>query len=409
MCRICHFIFPKCHCLYFLVLSFLFVNVCFAEDSASPMREYPLSIGDPLDSRNVVRAAVALNKLGYDLYTSGISPLLPEWADPWIEPVWSFLWTFNLTMWPHDFGHWARANQAGGNFVIESYAFPFPLARMVVPDGTSKAQETLMSGGGFEINTLMRKYTEDRYYQTGYSDAEDIVHSFIQSMMFPLYTNVIAPTNANDPDSWGETSRGDPTQYTQLVFENYTGRPAVTADNKVDPDLVSLYREIFWMNILTIAIDPWMYKAAKAFTLDMKQRPQMRSPWLYTSDNFAWAYTSRFNTGVLGYEVYLTQHLKLNERYFSVYLRTGRPFKNNGIGVRVPDLVRVNRFSLDTTLDAWDQGVYGMGGMMGVSPSYRVNRHLRLSLDLHWKSDGYVIGLPVDQGLGWLANGTVYW
>ncbi|MDH5464154.1 MAG: hypothetical protein OEW60_00920 [Thiovulaceae bacterium] len=400
MCKFNRIVFPKVP-LVFLAIVFLVLP---SLSRAEPTREYPFSYGDPLDSRNVVRTSIALNKLGHDFYREGISPLLPESLEPWVAGAWSFFWTFNLTMWPHDYGHWARANQAGGDFIIDSYAFPLPEARMVVPAGTTLWQETLMSGGGFEINTMMRKHTEDRYFQTGFRDAEDMVHSFIQSMMFPIYSVLIAPINTSDPSSW----YGDPIQYTQLVFENYSGRPSVV-NNVADPGMVSLYKEMFWVNLLVTALDPWMYFAAEAFSLDLKDLPQLDTRWLYSSNDFSWAYTTRFNTGVLGYEVYLTQHIKVDDEYFSVYLRAGRPFKNYGVGARFADVLTAGDFSLDATIDAWDQDNYGTGGMIGISPGYRVGKNLRVSVDLHWKSDGYALGLPLEEGLGWLLNGTMYW
>lgn len=399
--------FKQCVLFVALLISTMF-GVSQAADSRETLRDYPFAFGDPLDSRNVVRNSIALNKLGYDFYRDGISPVLPDWADPWIEPVWSFLLTFNLTMWPHDFGHWARANQAGGDFVIDQYGFPFPLARMVVPADATLAQETLMSGGGFEINTLMRKHTEDLSFQTGSRDAEDVVHSFIQTLLFPLYSIAIAPVDVDSTDFWAE-SYGDPAQYTELVYRHYYGRAVITADNRVDPSLVRLYREVFWVNLLSIAVDPWMYKSARAFTYDLKQRPKISAPWLYRSDDISWAYTSRFNTGLLGYEVYLTQHLQLRQRYFSVYLRYGRPFRNYGLGLRIPEVIARGPVSLGVAIDAWDQEIDGKGGMIAITPGYRINRSMSVEMDLHWKTAGYSVGLPVAEGPGWLMRATVYW
>lgn len=389
---------------YITTSLFVFLLTLSLQLEASSPREYPMSLGVPLDSRNVVQTGITLNKLGYDLYEEGISPLLPTEIEPFLESAWSVFWTLNLTLWPHDFGHWARANQSGGDFIIEGYAFPLPQAKMVVPESATLWEETLMSSGGFEINTMMRKYTEERYYQSGYRDAEDMLHGFIQTMLFPLYTLAIAPVNTSDPSSW----YGDPIQYTELVFENYTGRSPYT-NNVTDSGMVSLYNEIFWVNLISIAIDPWMYSAAKVFTVDLKKRPQMKAFWLYESEVFSWTYTTRFNPGVLGYEVYLTQHMKVFDKYFSFYIRKGRPFKNNGVGFRIPEVISVGDFSLDTTFDVWEQDNYGTGGMIGISPIYTVSQNLNLSIDLHWKSKGYVVGLPTDMGLGVLLNGMMSW
>jgi len=395
----------------YMCLVFVLLFSCmpiFAVDDPVLEREYPFSLGENLDSRNSALTGITLNKLGYDLFNRGISEHLPSWSIAWIEPAWSVFWTFNLTMWPHDYGHWARANQADGNFVIEKYRFPFPLARMDVPDDATYLQETLMAAGGFEINSLMRNYTERRFFQTGYRDAEDMVHSFIQTMLFPMYTILIAPTNPDKVSTWEDTY-GDPVDIAKQVFENYSGRPSIRADNTVDPELVKLYREFFWVNIASILLDPMLYKSATAFAMDMRQRPRVTQPWLYQTNAFSWAYTTRFNPGALGYEVYLTQHIRALDHYFSFYARLGRPFKNRGVGVYLSELWRQGRFSLDTSADIWDQDLFGRGGMLVVSPQYRLSQHVQLSLDVHWKDDGYVIGHRLEKGVGVLLGTLFYW
>ena len=393
-------------CVAFILVCFSTLNL--AADEPLTQREYPLALGDKLDSRNVVRTSIALNKLGYDIFNKGASDFLPPRMVPWLEPAWSFFWTFNFTMWPHDYGHWVRANQVGGNFVIEKYGFPFPLARMDVPSDATSLEKTMMSAGGFEINSMMRIHTEQRFFQTGYRDAEDMVHSFIQTMMFPMYTILIAPTDPGKVDTWLDTY-GDPVDIVKQVFENYSGRSAIRGDNRVDPQLVKLYREYFWVNIATTLLDPMVYKSATAFAMDMRQHPRGRAPWLYQTDTLLWSYTSRFNPGALGYEVYLTQHIRAMNHYFSFYARYGRPFKNRGVGVHLPELWRAGKFSLDTTVDIWDQDLFGRGAMLMISPHYRLSSRIQLSMDVHWKDKGYVMGHRLARGTGVMLASTFYW
>jgi len=133
---------------FLTVFLFVFCSTAFGDDDM-PTREYPFSLGDRLDSRTIVGTGIALNKLSYDAFNQGIAPKLSDTAVAWIDPIWSFFWTFNFTMWPHDYGHWARANQVGGDFIIDSYNFPFPEARMVVPPTATSLDRTMMSIGGF--------------------------------------------------------------------------------------------------------------------------------------------------------------------------------------------------------------------------------------------------------------------
>lgn len=391
---------------FLTILLFIFSTPAFAEEN-SPSREYPFTIGEPLDSRTIVGTGIALNKLSYDVFNTGIAPKLPDSVVPWIEPAWSFFWTFNFTMWPHDYGHWVRANQVGGDFIIESYRFPFPIATMVIPPGATSLDKTMMSIGGFEINTLMRRYTENRYYETGYRDAEDLVHGFIQTIMFSMYTNLIAPADPTKADTWNNTY-GDPVDVVKQVFEHYTGRPAVNA-GVVDPELITLYREYYWANLLTVLLDPMTYKMAHAFGEDMRQQPRVHDPWLYQSDNFSWAYTSTFNPGALGYEIRLTQHLKINNHYMRAYIQTGRPFKNRSVGFAMPRFYQLGNIIIGSEIDLWDQDIYGRGNMFTLNSRYRISRSMEMVLDLHWKDDGYIVGHRLEKDAGALLWAVFYW
>ena len=62
-------------CVAFILVCFSTLNL--AADVPLTQREYPLALGDKLDSRNVVRTSIAFNKLGYDLFNKGASDFLP--------------------------------------------------------------------------------------------------------------------------------------------------------------------------------------------------------------------------------------------------------------------------------------------------------------------------------------------
>ncbi|MDH5546121.1 MAG: hypothetical protein OEZ43_11035 [Gammaproteobacteria bacterium] len=394
---------------YALLIALFCAQPIYADELSDTRRDYRLSIAPTLqDSRIAASGGIFLHKFAYDVYWDGFVDTLPEPVQPWFGGVWNFFWTFNFSMWPHDMGHWVRANQAGGDFVIDEYRFPFPLARMVQAPDAPPAQQTLMSAGGFEINTLMRWQHERLYFETGYRDDVDMIHSFIQTMFFPIYTLLIAPNDPESRDMWEETY-GDPADYTKLLFQHYANRPRVRADGSVDPTITRLYREIFWTNLATILVDPMTYKSFEGMVVDLKQPSRIGNPWLVTRGDFSWAYTTRFNPGAIGYEVYLTQHLKWRQHYAAFYMKMGRPFKNRGIGLYVPRIVDVNKLSIGGSVDAWDQDVFGKGIMLTLSPTYHVNSRFDISADLHWKDTGYIVGRRLDREFGLLVNGTFYW
>ncbi|MDH5184948.1 MAG: hypothetical protein OEX12_13780 [Gammaproteobacteria bacterium] len=205
-----------------------------------------------------------------------------------------------------------------------------------------------------------------------------------------MYTNLIAPTDPTKADTLDNTY-GDPVDIVKQVFEHYSVSPSVNAGGG-DPELNELYNEFYLANILSVLIDPLIYKMVRAFDEQMRQQLRLTNPWLYQSDVFAWAYTSHFNPGALGYEIQLTQHFRINKHYLRAYIKVGRPFTNLGVGIANPKILNSGKFTLGTEVDIWDQDVFGKGGIVTLSSHYRFSRGKELTLDLHWKDEGYIVG-----------------
>ena len=111
-----------------------------------------MEFGSPTESEIFSTAGSTLNKAFIDIYFRGIALKVPPKIHPVAGTVWSIFWTFCTAIWPHDGGHWVRAKQVGGNFVITKFGFPFPTAEMYLPDQISLKDETLTCIGGQEIN-----------------------------------------------------------------------------------------------------------------------------------------------------------------------------------------------------------------------------------------------------------------
>jgi len=154
-------------------------------EAAEPYREYRFMFGTLTELDPIATAGLSLNKAVNDIYFSSLEQLLPEKIRPVSEIVWSVFWTFTFTMWPHDGGHWARAQQIGGNFLIHGYAFPFPEAEMKLPSSLEPGEGTLTSTGGFEVNYLMSRRTRMSFYRNGWGHADDLIHSLIQETRPP--------------------------------------------------------------------------------------------------------------------------------------------------------------------------------------------------------------------------------
>jgi hypothetical protein len=387
------------------ILAYIFLIISAPIVSADELhpRQYQLQIGQLTELQTIAANSIVLNSLIYDLYYKGISPKISSTVDPYLAPIWSAFWTFNLTMWPHDGGHWSRAEQAGGKFRITQYRFPFPVAEMIDPVDATEAEMSLTSAGGFEINNLMNLQTRIEFYQRNYAYADQLVHAFIQSILFPMYTLAIAPANPEKPDTWTDTY-GDPVEYTASVFKHLTGRDEIQNDGSVDPELVDLYREVFWTNLIWTLVDPMLYQSAQGFAVDMNNEPGYLTPWQLGDDNFSWHYGTLFNTSAIGYELYLYNMFKIFGRLYALYFKWGRPFKNRGAGLIVPELYDHDRFSLGVALDAWDQDIFGKGVSLTVQPKYRLTKNWQLSADFSWKDDGYVLGRRLERSYRLLAG-----
>jgi len=362
---------------------------------AEPYREYRFVFGLPDEIETIATAGVSLNKVFMDIYYKGLGPLIPKAVAPFTETIWSVFWTYMFTLWPHEFGHWARAKQVGGNFIIHDFGFPFPKAEMDLPPNIPLEEETLTSIGGFEINNLMKNQTHIDFYHNNFAHADELIHAFIQEIQFPFYAFVVAPADPTKPSTWTDT-RGDPVESALSVYKKYTGRPAIRADSTVDPELIDYYREVVYVNVLWTLLDPMLYQSAKAFGADMKKNYGLMTPWMLGDESTAWIYTTQFHPSPLGYELYFTNYIRLNRKLYTMYLKYGRPYKNTGFGIHIPGLFETENFTLGAVVDLWDQDIYGKGAAISLDVEYQLHKNFGLLLKGGWKDKGYLIGRRVE-------------
>ncbi|UCH11179.1 MAG: hypothetical protein JSU61_04630 [Fidelibacterota bacterium] len=368
-----------------------------------PHREVRLLLGSQEESELIATAGISLNKVLQDLYYRGIDPMLPPKLQPVTEITWSVVWTFMCSMWPHEFGHWARARQTGGDFIVTQFGFPFPKAKMIQPDSTNLREEALSSLGGHEINNLMLRQAHMDFLHEDYAAAVDLIHAFIQEVYYPFYAFVLAPADPEKPDTWTDTW-GDPVESALIVFKSHSGRPPIREDGSVDPDLVSHYRETTYLSLLWTLLDPLLYQTARAFGTDMRQDYGLMRPRLLGNDNLAWIWSTQFHYSPLGYELYLANYLRRHQKLYVMYLKAGRPYKNLGLGVQVPALLETGKLTLGAAWDLWSQDIYGDGVALYLDAAFQVSDKFGLLLKAGWKDDGYLVGRRVDQSTLLLAG-----
>ncbi|MFC2090955.1 hypothetical protein ACFLT1_09300, partial [Bacteroidota bacterium] len=284
---------------------------------------------------------------------------------------------------------------------------PFPVAQMQLPDPMPPRYETLSSIGGHEINFLMRQQIHTSYYMNQYAFADELIHGVVQDLFYPLYTFAIAFANPEIPDVWINT-RGDPVEYTLSVYKKQTGRDAIMNDGSVDPELVSLYRQGTYLGLIWPLLNPLFYRSLTAFGADMKiNHGLMPPPRMFGNDKLSWSWGTHFNPSPLGYELYMINYFLVSNRLIILSLKSGRPYKNNGIGIHMPSVLSYNDFHLGISLDGWDQDIYGLGGSMALHTTFKPASGLGFILKGGLKSSGYLIGRRVDQS-AFLQAGCSY-
>lgn len=388
--------------LFSSILLFILSVVSGQQDMNSQVtRQYHLSYGPEYELEAFATAGNTLNKIFTDIYYQGFAKDIPKKLAPWTDTAWSIFWSFMFTMWPHDGGHWSRANQVGGNFVITEFGFPFPVAEMRLPENLGQNEETLTSIGGHEINFLMREQTHDSYYENQYVYADELIHAFVQDMFFPLYTFVIAYANPKEPSVWLDT-KGDPVEYTLSVYKNYTDRPPVRNDGTVDPTLVKQYRESSYLGIIWPLLNPMFYQSLKAFNMDIRDNSGlMKAPWMLHLNKISWSWGTHFQPSPLGYELHLNNYFLYRDKLFIAKLRSGRPYKNTGIGISCPKIYEKEEFSFGVDVDYWDQDIYGSGYNTQINAMYEPKNGLGIIIKTGYKSEGYLVGRNIDKS--WLV------
>jgi hypothetical protein len=383
------------------ITALLFVSSLYSQ--SEPSREYHVLFGHPHDQEWIAANGITLNKAFQDIYYKGLTSRVPDKLKSFTETIWSVFWTFNFSMWPHDCGHWARARQIGGDFRINQYRFPFPVAEMIQPDSVSRGEEALASIGGHEINNLMMRQAHLDFYNREYSYAIDLIHAFIQEVYYPFYAFVLAPTNPEKPSTWRDTY-GDPVESALIMYKSHTGREPLRDDGSVDPDLIRYYREATYVSVLWTLLDPMLYQSARAFGADITEDYGLMKPWMLGGKQFSWIWSTQFHFSPLGYELYLANYLRYRQRLYTAYVKAGQPFKNLGFGVGIPGLLKGNKFTLGVACDLWDQDIYGSGAGIFMDAHYQASDHLGLILKGGWKDEGYLIGKRVEKSAIFFAG-----
>jgi hypothetical protein len=219
--------------------------------------------------------------------------------------------------------------------------------------------------------------------------------------MYPIYVSLVVPQDPEEQETWINTA-GDPVHYIKPVWQRYSNDEIFFPDSSVNPGLVDFYSQSAILATFLNLLDPAFYKQAAALFGKVSDG---KRPWyIVGNDQNGWSYGTMFNTSILGYEVFLNNYLKLNDRLYIVRLKTGRPFKNNSITVSSPNIYRSENIKLGALMEIWDQDIFGKGFMIHTDFSYSVHKKIDLNFQLGYKTEGYTMGRTVeDNFIGWVG------
>lgn len=366
-------------------------------------REYNIVYGlryDVLNSSENLRTGL---KLYSDIYYRILSPNLKNKTFRNIVGfVWSFAGKWSSMLWPHEFGHMLRTNQAGGNFSFVRLQFPGILANLEMPETATPEDHTLALIGGFEANYLISRDIQFDFFRYGGLYNDELGIAFGNRIMYALYTYVFSLQNPDKPETW-ELEGGDPVNFVKLVWEK-ADREVLNVDGSVNKQLIRFYHNAGLYSVLWNLFDLNLYKQAAAF---FGNELEGKKPLYWGNEKFSWSYGTFFNTSVLGAELYFNNYLKTGTRFFNLYLKYGFPFKNYGIGILAPDLLTMKRINILGQVDLWSQEDYGNGIAMATTSRFKVANRLNILTQLGYKSRGYIAGKTIEKGF-WGYMGLNY-
>lgn len=377
---------------------------CFGQDSLW-VRTYDFGIYNNNDLRNSSENAIST----YRVLNDGFSSLVTSKMNPKVgnitKGVFNFATTFLTMLWSHEFGHSLRARQVGGKFNIHNFNVPVPYTTADLPEDISLTDEALFSAAGFEVNYLNVRALQSQFVRQNGLWNEDLSFSFVNRLMYPIYTTLIVPINPKEPNVWIETA-GDPVHYILPVFENYSNNQVFMPDSTVNPELVKLYNQATFFAAFFQLLDPQFYReVGAAFGKSSKTR---RPIFMIGGYSNGWTYGTLFNASPLGYELYMQNYIHLKDKQYGLYVKYGRPFKNMGLGFSMNDAITYRNFKSDFLLEIWQQDLFGNGISAEFNGQLQVSDLIGINFNLGYKTNGYLLGKQLDSGLNLGAGICIY-
>ncbi len=382
----------------------IFAANCFGQDSLWT-RTYEFGIYNNYDLRNSSRNGISTYRVLNDGFNSLIASKMKPNAANISKGVFTFVSTYLTMLWSHEFGHSLRAKQVGGKFNIHNFALPVPYTTADLPADISLVDEAIFVTAGFEVNYLNVRNLQSQFIRQNGLWNEDLGFSFANRLMYPIYTSLIVPIDPKDANVWIETA-GDPVHYILPVFKNYSNNQVFMSDGTVNPELVKLYNQATFFASFFQLLDPQFYREVGA---SFGKTSKIRRPIFMIGDyQNGWTYGTLFNASPLGYELYMQNYIHLKEKQYGLYVKYGRPFKNNGLGLSMNNAIVYGKFKSDFLLEIWQQDLFGNGISAEFNGQWRLSEMFGINFNLGYKTKGYLLGKQLDPGLNLGAGICIY-
>jgi len=377
---------------------------CFGQDSLWT-RTYEFGIYNNYDLRNSSRNAISTHRVLNDGFNSLVTSKMKPKAANISKAVFTFASTYLTMLWSHEIGHSIRARQVGGTFNIHNFNLPVPYTTVDLPEDISLVDEAIFVSAGFEVNYLNIRTLQSQFVSQNGLWNEDLAFSFANRLMYPIYTSLIVPIDPKKANVWIETA-GDPVHYLLPVFKNYSNNQVFMSDGTVNPELVKLYNQATFFATFFQLLDPQFYREVGAA---LGKTSKIRRPIFMIGDyQNGWTYGTLFNASPLGYELYMQNYIHYKDRQFGLYVKYGRPFKNNGLGLSMNDAITYQNFKSDFLLEIWQQDLFVNGISAEFNGEWKVSEMIGINFNLGYKTNGYLLGKQLDSGLNLGAGICIY-
>jgi len=381
---------------FLLSIPLLFFSLTSYGQDTLKQRTYNFGAFSNYDLRNSSTNFISTQRFLNDQFNSFVETKLGSTSGAIARGVFSFTTTYITMLGSHEIGHSIRAKQVGGKFIFHDIYPPVPFTTAELPDDISLVNEAIFVTAGFEVNYSNVRAIQSQFIRQNGLWNEDLAFAFSNRLMYTIYTSLVVPIDPEDRNVWIETA-GDPVHYILPVFKNYSNNQVFMPDSSVNPKLVSLYNEASLAALFFQFLDPNFYREIGASFGNTSKR---RTPIFLIGDySNGWTYGTLFNASPLGYELYMQNYIHVNDHQYGLYIKYGRPFKNIGMGISLNDIIQYKKFKSDFLVEIWQQDLFGDGISAEFSGQYKINHRFGLTMNLGYKTEGYVLGKQLDSGL----------